>query len=77
MDNEFEVIRPDMGKLQIKLNTTSSGEHVPEIERQIQVVKERVRATWNSLPLKNFPNRMIEQMVENAVFWLNALPVKS
>ena len=51
--------------------------HVPQIERQIKVVKEGVLSTWNSLPYKKFPNRMISRMVENAFFWLNALPINS
>ena len=59
----------------VTLSTTAVNEHVSHIEIQIKMVKERVRSTWNSLPYKKFPNRMISRMVENVVFWINALPV--
>ena len=50
MDNEFEVLQDVLRDEEITLNTTSSNEHIPLIERQIKMVKERVRITWNSLP---------------------------
>ena len=37
------------------VNLISANEHVPEIERRIWVVKERCRATRNSLPLMRLP----------------------
>jgi len=39
----------------INVNTTAHDEHVPEIEIYIRTVKERIRATTNSLPFKNCP----------------------
>ena len=77
MDNEFEVLRDDFREEGLTLNTTADDKHVSQIERQIKFVKERVWSTWNSLPYKNFPNRMISHMVENKVFWLNAIPRNS
>ena len=53
MDNEFEVLRHTLQDEGITLNTASADEHVPQIERQIKAVKERVRSTRNSLPYKN------------------------
>ena len=41
------------------------------------MVKERVHSTWNSLPYKKSPKRMISRMVENTVFWINAIPISS
>jgi len=60
----------------IILNVTSRDEHVPEIERFIRTVKERVRAIVNTLPLEQYPNRLIIEMVYNALFWLNCFPHK-
>ena len=77
MDNEFEVLFYALQDEGLTLNTNTADEHVPQIERQIKVVKERVRSTWNSLPYKKVPNIMISRMVENSVSWLNALPVNS
>ena len=50
MDNEFAPLANDMKGVQINLNTTAAREHVPEIERQIRVVKERGRSIYNTLP---------------------------
>jgi len=58
----------------IILNVTSWDEHVPEIERFIWMVKERVRAIVNTLPFKQYPNRLIVETVYNAIFWLNCFP---
>ena len=77
MDNEFEVLRDNLREELLTLNTTATNQHVPQIEIQVKVVKERVQSTWNSLPYKNFPNRMISCMVENEVFCLNALQIYS
>ena len=51
-DNKFEVLRDALKDEGITLNTTGDNEHVPQIERQIKVVKELVRSTRNSLPYK-------------------------
>ena len=45
MDKTFEVLRYDLQDEVTTLNTTASDEQVPQIERQIKVVKERVRST--------------------------------
>ena len=42
-------------KRNIKLNTTSADEHVPEIEQMIRVIKERMRAHVNRMPCKILP----------------------
>ena len=77
MDNEFEVLRHTLQDEGITLNTASADEHVPQIERHIKVVKERVCSTWNSLPYKKSSYRMISRMVENTFFWLKALAKNS
>ena len=77
MDNEFELLRDNLREEVFNLNTTAADEHAPQIETQFKVVKEQVCITWNSLPYKYFPNRMISRMVENSVFSLNMLRINS
>ena len=74
-DNKFKVLRDTLGDKGLTLNTTAANEHVPQIERQIKVVMEQVCSTWKSLPYHKLPNRIISCIVENALFWINALPV--
>jgi len=59
-----------------KLNTTAWDEHVPEIERYIQTVKERISATTSTLPFEQLPHRLIVEIAFNAVFWLDCFPHK-
>jgi hypothetical protein len=49
------------------VNLVSANEHVPEIERQIRVVKERCRATRHSLPFEWIPKIMTIHIVLNVV----------
>ena len=42
-----------------KLNLASANEHVPEIERKIWVIKERVRAVIYSIPFNSLPAQML------------------
>ena len=39
-------------------------------------MKERVRAIVNTLPFKQYPNRLIVETVYNTIFWLNCFPHK-
>jgi hypothetical protein len=59
------------------LNTTAASERVPEIERQIRVIKERARAIVSTLPFKNLPSRMIIELIHFVVLCLNAFPPSS
>lgn len=75
MDNEFEPLRGDVAtKMKNELNVTAADEHVPEIERFIRTVKERTRCTYNGLPYKHMPPRMLVEMVYFNVFWINSFP---
>jgi Reverse transcriptase (RNA-dependent DNA polymerase)/Zinc knuckle len=74
MDGEFECLRPSLAAMSVTLNITSRDEHVPEAERRIRVIKERVRAIWNTLPFDRMPARMVIEMVYCCNFWLNCFP---
>ena len=75
-DGQFEHARQHIEQMGIILNITSCDEHVPEVERYIRTVKERVWAIVNTLPFKQYPNRLIVETVYNAIFWLNFFPHK-
>jgi hypothetical protein len=74
MDGEFEPMRGDLAMLGISLNITSKNEHVPEIERHIRTLKQKVRCVYNTLPFKALPERLIIELVYYATFWLNSFP---
>ena len=68
MDGEFERIHEPLADVGIQLNMTSRDEHVGEIECYIHVVKERVRAIYNTLLFTHMPPRLILEMAKSAVF---------
>jgi hypothetical protein len=72
MDREFEFLRADWPEL--NLSTTAASKHVPDVERQIRVLKERSRAIQITLPFKAIPGRIIIELVYCATFWLNDFP---
>ena len=56
------------------MNIATTNEHVPEIERMIRVVKERIRSTVHGVPFKRFPNMMKRDIVKNEAAWINMFP---
>eukprot|EP00804_Cyclotella_cryptica_P021082 CCRYP_019384-RA/>CCRYP_019384-RA protein AED:0.40 eAED:0.40 QI:0/-1/0/1/-1/0/1/0/331 len=71
MDGEFEKIKQKLINI-IEVNITAKNEHVPEIERKIRHIKERVRSMKADLPHEVLPNIMLKQMVLHAGLLLNA-----
>ena len=69
-DPEFEPIWGTFPQL----NCCAADEHVPDVERYIRTVKDRVRISYRMLPFKRIPRLILIHLVKNAVFWLNALP---
>ena len=57
MDGDFKCLEGQVPG--VHLNTTAASEHVPDIERQIHVVKERARALRSTLPFRKMPPRLI------------------
>jgi hypothetical protein len=74
MDGEFDILRGDLNDLGVTLNEMARDEHVSDIERFIQMLKEQMRAIYNMLPFNNMPPRLIIEMVKNCIYWLNAFP---
>jgi hypothetical protein len=77
MDRELECIRLELLTHGVNLNTTATSEHVPDIEWQIRLIKERTRVFRSTLPFKNVPCRVIIEMLANVVVWINAFPPAS
>jgi Reverse transcriptase (RNA-dependent DNA polymerase) len=75
MDNQFVPLREELSDLHITLNTVANGEHVPEVERHIRTLKERVRSVYNVLPFQRLPNRIVIELVYYCTYWLNSFPV--
>ncbi len=76
-DNEFEMLQGDLiddPTSPTDLNTSSNGEHVPEIECYISTVKERAQCVWNTMPFKKVLTCMVVELVHLSVFWLNTFP---
>lgn len=71
-DIQFEHVRGKRSQLGACLNIVSADEHVPEIERCIRKIKERVPSIYNSLSFMKMPNRLIAEMIYTHVYWLNS-----
>jgi hypothetical protein len=52
-------------------------EHVGEIERKIQVIKEIARGKMNTLPYLVLPKLMTIELILFCVMWMNLFSVKS
>jgi hypothetical protein len=77
-DGEFALLEAWMATVYgaPKLNLGSANKHVPEIERKIQVFKERVRAVIYSIPFNSLPAQMQVHAVLFVTKQLNLFPVK-
>jgi hypothetical protein len=73
-DGQFENIRNDVSGLGISINITGRDEHVPEAERYIRTLKERIHSVYNTLPFKTLPQNMLVELVKYKNFWLNSFP---
>jgi hypothetical protein len=71
-DPEFTPLQAALP--QIGFNFCAQNEHVPDIERFIRTVKDRVRSAYNMIPFRCIPKLFIIHAVGNAVFWLNTFP---
>ena len=74
-DGEFVCIRNEV--LPSHLNITDPGDHVPEVERSILIVKEQIRAITHGLPFRRLPRVLVRGITEHAVKVLNQFPAKN
>jgi hypothetical protein len=77
-DNEFRPLMTHLLEQEPNLffNFANPNEHVPEIERSIRVIKERVRATYHRLPFHHLPRTIVKLLVSESTKKLNFFPVK-
>ena len=62
-NGEFKTVRYEVNdKLNITMNYTSKGEHVPEAERNIHTIGECIRATYHNLSYKIIPRIMLKYL---------------
>ena len=52
MDGKFEPMRVELAEIGVALITTAHDEHIGNIERFIWMIKEQMRAIYNTLPYK-------------------------
>ena len=60
----------------IRVNTTGAGQHVPNVERKIRVIKERCRGILNTLGFRLNKN-ILKWLVYYAVSRINLLPTST
>jgi hypothetical protein len=77
-DGEFKPLEEFMLELHgaPRLNLTSANKYVPEIERKIGVIKERVRAVMYGMPFNAVPLIICISAVLFVTKQLNLFPVK-
>jgi hypothetical protein len=76
-DGEFRTLMDKVNdKLDIKMNYTSRGEHVPEAERNNRTIGVCIRATYHNLPYKVIPKIMLKYLSMVSTHQLNLSPAK-
>lgn len=75
-DGNFECIKAKLEEEpnNIKVTICDADKHVQFMERQIRVIKERIRAVKAGLPYTKYPRRLLASIVERVVLLVNSLP---
>ena len=74
MDLEFDPLRDWLDNRNMTLDCPSAGEHVPQTERRIRTVKERIRAWVTTSPFKKTPRTMTTCLAAESCRWINSFP---
>ncbi len=53
------------------------SEYVGKVRHTLQVIKEHARASTSGLAYHHIPNRMLIEMINYVVLWLNTFPTKN
>ena len=61
----------------MEVNTTLAREHLPDIERHICLIKERVRYTTSDFTFNPIPKLVLIHVVYTCVMWINNILHKS
>ena len=75
VDPEFQSLEEKVGST--TLNTNGARDHVPEVERQIQVIKGQMRAHHAKIPFHSFTRRITIELDKHVVMFPNSFPPNS
>jgi hypothetical protein len=76
-DNEFRPLFEAVAdELDVTMNYTNAGDHVPEAERNNRVIQERIRTAYHRLPYKAIPKTMLKHLAMISAQQLNYFPAK-
>jgi hypothetical protein len=75
-DGEFDKpgIRESLAGEGVALDSMGQDEHVGDVECYVCTIKERMHATYNTLPFMHMPTHLLIEMAKQAVFWLHSFP---
>lgn len=71
-DNAFSCLENEPGMPD--LHICAANEHVPEAERSIRTLRERVRARYQQLRFTRLPKAVIRSLAKQGIINLNSLP---
>ena len=72
VDIQFKPIEDRNTIPGVKINVCGRGEHIPEIERFLRVIKERARCYFAMLPYRWVPAIMIVHLIKTVLYYINA-----
>ena len=76
-DREYESMMDSVkDDLNVTMNYTNAGDHVPEAERNNRTLKEGIRTTYHRIPYKAIPRVMIRKLAMETARHLNIFPAK-
>ena len=73
-DKQFQCLDNSLAERQMMLNIAAQDEHVPQVERYIRVLKERMRCAIHNTPFTKIPPRMVIGLMAYVLFYINGLP---
>ena len=74
-DNEFGPLKKRLRKeAGVELNLSSPNEHVPEVERDIRLKKERLRSMLAGMPYSKIPTNFKRELILTCASMLNVVP---
>ena len=74
LDQEFVRLRTELLNMGVHANFATRNKHVPEIERQHRVIKERALACRSTLPFVVLPKLLLIKMANNYALCINMFP---
>ena len=73
MDPEFKTLHSELKEMQILLNATGQGDHVPEAERFFRTTKDSSWASFAITPFKKLPFILSVGLILDTAFGGNSV----